>query len=133
MVKVLKRAEEHAAALEELDRLMMLDPEPESAEGERLELLALLVEEYERSHHPIELPDPVDAILFRMEQAGLTQRDLAAYIGSPSKVSEVLARKRPLSLAMIRRLHRGLGISLEVLIQESEVGRRSRRGVAEPV
>src|SRR5690606_13810299 len=79
---------------------------------------ALLVEQYEKEHYPIDLPDPIDAILFRMEQTGLTRKDLMAYLGSSSKVSEVVTRKRPLSLQMIRKLHEGLGIPADILLQE---------------
>ena len=113
--KVIKTDEEHAAALEYLDRLM--DAEPGTPEGDELELWALLIEEYEKKRWPIAYPDPVDAIEFRMDQANLTRKDLVKYIGSASKVSEVLNRKRPLSLSMIRALHEGLGIPAEVLLQ----------------
>jgi antitoxin component HigA of HigAB toxin-antitoxin module len=81
------------------------------------ELLVLLVEKYEAEHYPIDLPDPVEAIKFRMEQEGLEPKDLIPYLGSQSKVSEVLNYKRPLSLSMIRSLQEGLGIPAEVLIQ----------------
>lgn len=114
--KVIKNEAEYEAALAHVAELM--DAAPGSPEEEELELFALLVEQYEQEHYPIALPDPVDAILFRMEQQGLTRSDLAQYIGSPSKVSEVLNRKRPLSLAMMRALHEGLGIPAEVLLQQ---------------
>jgi HTH-type transcriptional regulator/antitoxin HigA len=78
----------------------------------------LLISAYEEQHDPINLPDPIAAIQFRMEQHGLRQADLVSYIGNKSKVSEVLSGKRPLSLSMIRKLHKGLGIPLEVLVQE---------------
>ncbi len=114
--KVLKTEAEYQAALEHLETLM--DADPGSPQEEELELFSMLVERYEEQHFPIDLPDPVEAILFRMEQQGLTRRDLEAYIGSQSKVSEVLNRKRPLSLAMIRALRTGLDIPAEVLLQE---------------
>ncbi len=95
-----------------------MDAEPGSADEEALELWGLLIREYEKEHYPIELPDPIDAILFRMEQAGLKPKDLIPYIGSQSKVSEVLNRKRRLSLTMIRALQQGLGIPAEVLLQQ---------------
>jgi len=114
--KVIKTEAEYEAALARVAELM--DAQPGSPDEQELELFALLVEQYEQEHFPIAPPDPVEAILFRMEQEGLTRKDLAAYIGSPSKVSEVLNRKRPLSLSMIRALHRGLGIPADILVQE---------------
>ncbi len=114
--KIIKNEAEYQAALAYVAGLM--DAAPGSREEEELELFSLLVEQYEQEHFPIAPPDPVEAILFRMEQEGLTRKDLAVYLGSPSRVSEVLNRKRPLSLAMIRALHRGLGIAAEVLLQE---------------
>ena len=114
--KVIKNEADYEAALAYVAKLM--DAEPGTREEEELELFSLLVEQYELEHFPIEPPDPVEAILFRMEQEGLTRKDLVAYMGSPSRVSEVLNRKRPLSLAMIRSLHAGLGIAAEVLLQE---------------
>ncbi len=113
--KVLKTEADYEAALAHVETLM--DAAPGSPE-EELELFALLIDAYERVHHPIDLPDPIEAIKFRMEQQGLRQKDLAPYLGSQSKVSEVLNRKRPLSLSMIRALHEGLGIPAEVLLQE---------------
>jgi len=94
-----------------------MDADLGSIQEEELELLALLVEKYEEEHFPIDPPDPVEAILFRMDQEGLTAKDMIKYLGSQSKVSEVLNHKRPLSLAMIRNLHAGLGIPLEVLVR----------------
>ena len=86
-----------------------------SPEAEQLEILVTLVEAYEATHHPIDPPDPIDAIKFRMEQGGLSLQDLEAYLGR--NAADVLARKRPLTLAMMRRLHRGLGIPADVLLQ----------------
>ena len=116
--KVIKTEAEYEAALARVAELM--DAQPGSPDEQELELFALLVEQYEQEHFPIAPPDPVEAILFRMEQEGLTRKDLAAYIGSPSKVSEVLNRKRPLSLSMIHALHRGLGIPADILVQEPQ-------------
>jgi len=87
--------------------------------GDRLDVLLVLVEDYESKHHPIDSPDPIEAIKFRMEQMNLTRKDLESMIGSRGRVTEVINRKRPLSLAMIRKLHDGLRIPLESLIHES--------------
>lgn len=113
--KIIKTDEEHEEALAYLRSLM--DAAPGSPEEEELELFASLVEQYEQERWPIDLPDPIDAIEFRLEQAGLRRKDLAPYIGSASKVSEVMNRKRPLSVTMMRALHEGLGIPAEVLLQ----------------
>lgn len=98
------------------------DAAPDSAEEEDLELWSLLVDRYEQEHFPIENPDPVEAIKFRMDQLGLKQKDLTQFIPNKSKVSEVLNHKRPLSLSMIRALHQNLGIPAEVLVRESPPG-----------
>ncbi|HBJ83435.1 MAG TPA: hypothetical protein DDZ88_06085 [Verrucomicrobiales bacterium] len=112
--KVLKTARDHRAALAHLEGLMHRS-DPDEAE---LELWSLLVEKYEEEHFPIGAPDPIEAIRFRMEQEELTPTDLQPYLRSKSKVSEVMNRKRPLSLSMIRALHQGLKIPAEVLVQE---------------
>lgn len=117
--KVIHTEADHEAALKRIDALMEKDPDPASPEGEELELLSVLVERYEEKKYPMDLPTPMDAIRFRMEQQGLRPKDLVQYLGSPSKVSEVLNGKRPLTLAMIRRLHEGLGMPAEVLIGEN--------------
>jgi HTH-type transcriptional regulator / antitoxin HigA len=114
--KLIKTEEDYEAAMAYLEDLM--DAEPGSPEAEELELFSVLIELYEKQNFPIELPDPIEAIKFRMEQQRLTRRDLELFIGSQSKVSEILNRKRPLSLSMIRALHTGLGIPAEVLLQE---------------
>jgi len=114
--KVLKTEADYEAALAHVETLM--DATPGSPEEEELEVFALLIDTYEQAHHPIDLPDPIEAIKFRMEQQGLRQKDMVPYLGSQSKVSEVLNRRRPLSLTMIRALHEGLGIPAEVLLQE---------------
>ena len=90
-----------------------------TAEGDRLDVLATLVYACENEHQPMDLPDPVDAILFRMEQQGISRKDLASVLGTRTRVSEVLNRRRGLSIDMIRRLHARLGISAEVLIRPS--------------
>lgn len=117
-MKIIKTEEEYEAALEEVETLMVTDPKPGTETGDQLELLTLLIKNYEDKHYPLELPDPIEAVKFRMEQEGLTQRDLIPYIGNRSKVSEVLNGKIALSLKMIRSLNKGLGIPAEVLLQE---------------
>ena len=116
--KVIKTESDYEIALNEIEKLIDLDPDIGTADANRLELLILLVENYESKNYPIELPDPIEAIKFRMEQQNLEQRDLIPYIGSRSKVSEILNRKRPLTLSMIRAIHSGLGIPAKVLLQE---------------
>jgi HTH-type transcriptional regulator/antitoxin HigA len=113
---------DYKAALRQISNLMESDPEPGTLEGDRLDILATLVQAYEARHFPIGVPDPVEAIKFRMEQSGLTVKDLEPIIGRSNRVYEVLNRKRPLTLAMIRRLHRSLGIPAEVLIAETASG-----------
>jgi len=114
--KLVKTEADYEAALARVSQLM--SARPGTSEGDELELWAHLVEEYEEEHYPIDLPDPIAAIRFRMDQQDLKAADLIPYIGSKSKVSEVLNRKRPLSLAMIRKLHSGLGIPAEILLQD---------------
>jgi len=114
--KVLKTETDYEAALARLDEL--LDAEPDTPEGDEFELWATLISTYEEEAFPIGLPSSIAAIRFRMEQAGLKQVDLIPYIGSASRVSEILKGKRSLSLSMIRKLHEGLGIPAEVLLQE---------------
>jgi HTH-type transcriptional regulator/antitoxin HigA len=111
-ILILKNEADYEAALAEIEKIMV-SPRPDA---DRLELLALLASDYEDKHYPIDTPDPVEAITFRMEQMGLTRKDLERYIGSKSKVSEVLSGKRRLSLSIIRALHEGLGIPVEVLL-----------------
>ena len=105
--------------LKEISRLMQSDPELGTSEGDRLDVLATLVQAYEAKHFPIDLPDPIEAIKFRMEQGGLTAKDLEPMIGRRNRVYEVLNRKRPLTLPMIRKLHQQLGIPAESLIRSS--------------
>lgn len=119
--KVIKNQLDHEQALARLHTLIDSDPTPESPESDEIEVLALLIEHYEKEHFPVELPDPIEAIKFRMEQQGLKRKDLIPYIGSAPKVTEVLNGDRNLSLNMIRRLHQGLGIPLEVLVQAPAV------------
>jgi HTH-type transcriptional regulator/antitoxin HigA len=116
-IKPIKNERDYRKALKEIDSLM--DARPNTPEGDRLDVLVTLVEAWEERHWPIDLPDPVEAILFAMEHRGLSRRDLEPFIGSRARVAEVLNHKRPLTLPMIRRLHQGLGIPAEVLIGES--------------
>lgn len=120
VAKVIKNRSEYDGALAEIGRLMDRDPAPGTPDAERLELLSVLARDYESRTLPRVTVDPVDAIQFRMEQQGLRQRDLVPFIGSKSKVSEVLARKRPLTLTMIRSLHEGLGIPGESLLGQRD-------------
>jgi HTH-type transcriptional regulator / antitoxin HigA len=104
-----------------LDRIEeIFDAKPGTKEGDELEVLGILVDEYEKKHFPIEAPKPVEAIKFRMDQLGMEQKDLAKLLGSKSRASEILSGKRSLSLRQIKILYRKLGIPAEVLIQESE-------------
>ena len=114
-IKPIKNDADYQAALEEIERLF--DAASDTPEGDRLEVLTALVEAYEERHYSIPLPDPVEAILYHMESRGLSCRDIETYIGSRARVSEVLNRKRPLTVEMIRNLNKGLGIPAEVLIQ----------------
>jgi HTH-type transcriptional regulator/antitoxin HigA len=112
----IRNAKDHKAALRELSAYFDHEPEPGSEDGDRFEILATLVEAYETRHFPIKAPDPIEAIRFRMEQGGLTVKDLVSSIGQPNRVYEVLNRKRSLTIEMIRNLHRNLGIPAESLI-----------------
>jgi HTH-type transcriptional regulator/antitoxin HigA len=114
--RLIKTEKDYKIALSRIEGLM--DAEPGTAEMDELELLTALVEMYEDQHYPISPPDPIEAIKFRMDQLGLPQKDMVPYIGSKSKVSEVLNGKRALTLAMMRSLNRNLGISAEVLLKE---------------
>jgi HTH-type transcriptional regulator/antitoxin HigA len=113
--KLIKTETEHEAALARVETLM--DAKSGSAQESELEVWSVLIEKFEEERFPIDLPDPVAAIQFRMEQRGLTQKDLIRFVPSKSKVSEVLRRKRGLSLNMIRSIHEGLGIPTDVLLQ----------------
>ncbi|MBA3356155.1 MAG: ImmA/IrrE family metallo-endopeptidase [Pyrinomonadaceae bacterium] len=118
MIKVIKNEKEYEDALAEISTLIDRDPDPGAPEADRLELLTLLVENYESQAFPKRVPDPLEAIRFRMEQQNLKQRDLVPYMGSPGKVSEVLSGRRPLTLSMMRALHSHLGIPASVLLRE---------------
>lgn len=115
-MKPIKTQTDHKAAITRISELMDIDPSPGSDQDIELEVLAILVETYEKEHFKRDLPDPIEAIRFRMEQQELTNKDLEPIFGGRSKVSEVLNRKRPLSISMIHRLNKQLGLSAEVLI-----------------
>ncbi len=117
-VRAIRNDETYRATLARVSDLIDLDPVPDCAEGEELEILGTLVQAYEAKHYPISLPDPIEAIKFRMEQDGITIKDLEPIIGKSNRVYEVLARKRPLTLGMIRRINANLGIPATVLIGE---------------
>lgn len=117
-IKPIRSKSDYRRALKKIEALMTA--RPGTAEGERLDVLVTLVEAYERKHYPLDLPDPVEAIKFAMEQRGLGVKDLEPMIGRRNRVYEVLARKRPLTLTMIRNLHEKLGIPAESLIRQSE-------------
>ena len=119
-VKIIKTEKDYQAAMSRLSDLMSRDPKPDSKDGDELELLALVVQDFERKTVPPVKADPIESILFRMDQMGLTRKDLTKYIGSISKVSEVLSRKSPLSLPMIRRLHQSMDIPVNILIEDTE-------------
>ncbi|MEX0729457.1 MAG: transcriptional regulator [Aquisalimonadaceae bacterium] len=116
------RTEAHyTATLREIEGLMMAVPD--TPEGDRLDILVTLVEAYERGHFPMDLPDPVEAIKFAMDQRGLAVKDLEPMIGRRNRVYEILSRRRGLTLNMVRKLHKGLGIPAESLISENKEGR----------
>lgn len=115
-VRTIKTKREHASALRLIDQL--LDAKPNTEKGDLLEILSILVEKYEDDHFVIENPDPVEAIKFRMEQLGYTTQELAPLLGGKSRVSEILKKKRTLSLTMVRNLNREWGIPAESLIRE---------------
>ena len=126
-VKPIKNESDYDAALAEIAELM--DACANTPEGDRLDVLVTLVEAYEEKHWRVNPPDPIEAIKLRMQQRGLSRNDLEKVLGSKSRVSEVLNRKRPLTIEMIRRLHGKLGIPAESLIQATTTRRaRQRRG-----
>ncbi|MGH9908403.1 MAG: helix-turn-helix domain-containing protein [Pyrinomonadaceae bacterium] len=120
-IKPIKTKADYRAGLKEIESLMMA--KAHTPEGERLDVLVTLVEAYEKKHFPLDLPDPVEAIKFRMDQMGLTPKDLEPMIGRLNRVYEVLNQKRPLTLKMIWRLHKELGIPAESLIKQPEESR----------
>src|SRR6478735_8251345 len=116
-IRPIRTKRDYDGALKEVERLW--GAKSGTPEGDRLDVLATLIDAYEAEHDPMDPPDPIEAIKFRMEQQGLTRRDLEEIIGTRTRIAEVLNRKRGLSVGMIRRLHERLGISAEVLIRPS--------------
>ncbi len=121
-IRPIRTEVDYDAALAEIERLF--DAKPGTPEHDRLDVLTTLVEAYEAQHYPIPEPDPVEALKYYMESRGLSRTDLEPYIGSRARVTEVLNRKRPLSLNMIRRLYAGLGIPADVLVQPYAVAEK---------
>jgi HTH-type transcriptional regulator / antitoxin HigA len=118
-IKPIKTETDYQAALLEVERLF--DAKQNTSEGDMLEILTTLIEAYEEAHYSIPQPDPVEAILYCMESRGLTRKDLEPYIGTRARVAEIINRKRPLSLNMIQKLHLGLGIPAEALLQPYKI------------
>ncbi|MGZ9234141.1 MAG: helix-turn-helix domain-containing protein [Anaerolineales bacterium] len=118
-IKPIKTEKDYNAALKEIENLF--EAEPGTEEADRLEILSTLVEAYEDEHYNIPAPDPIEAIKYFMESRGLTRADLEAYIGSRARVSEILNRKRPLTLSMIQRLNSELGIPAELLVKPYKI------------
>ncbi len=116
-IRPIRTEEDYKAALREVSAGFDNEPAPGTPDGDRFEILLTLIEAYEARHYPIDLPDPVEAIKFRMDQAGLTPKDLVPAIGRLKRVYEILNRKRPLTLNMIWKLHQEFGIPAECLIQ----------------
>ncbi len=118
-IKPIKTESDYEATLVEIEALF--DARPESEQADRLEILVTLVEKYEADHHPIPAPEPIAAIEYYMDSRGLTRKDLEPLLGTRARVSEIMNRKRPLTLSMIRRLNRDLGIPAEILIRSYAV------------
>ncbi len=120
-IRPIHTEEDYNSSLREVEELMELDPEPGTTESDLLEILSVLVEKYEEEHYKISEPDPIEAILFRMEQGGISRNDLKPIIGSTGRISEVLNRQRSLSITMIRNLHNSLNIPYESLMKETKI------------
>ena len=114
-LRSIKTKKEYQNALSRLE--VIFDAKPGSSQGDELEVLGILIDKYEQEHYPIDFPDPIEAIKFRMEQLGYSQSDLANVVGLKSRASEILSKKRKLTLEMIRNLHNTLNIPTDVLIQ----------------
>jgi len=120
-VKPIKTRRDYESAMKAIERLW--GARAGTREGDQLDVLATLIDAYEAEHFPMDPPDPIEAIKFRMEQKGLTRKDLAKILGTRTRVSEVLNRRRNLSIGMIRQIHKKLGVSAEVLIRPTRTGR----------
>lgn len=120
-MKPIKTQEDYQTTLERIYYLIQLELKDNSPELDELEVLSILVEDYEKKHYPIDFPDPIEAIKFRMEQNGMTEKDLISILGYKSRVSEIFNKKRKLSINMIRKLHEKLNIPLESLIKEYQL------------
>lgn len=121
MLRPIKDNIHHEKYLERAFELMQLDLKPNSKESDELEVLSILIEAYEKKNYPIEPPNPIDAILFRLDQMGMKKSELSKLLGSRSRASEILSGKRKLSIRMIRKLNETLGISAQTLIQDYEL------------
>lgn len=128
-IRPIKTKADYEAAFEEIERLLDLGVEPDTPEGDRFEVLTTLVEAYEDEHYPIPLPDPIEAIKYYMESRGLSRADLEPFIGTRARVSEILNRRRSLSIGMIRKLESELGIPAEILIQPYPLNQETRKTV----
>ena len=120
-IRPIHSEDDYKIALREVSAYFDREPEPGTPDGDRFDVLLTLVEAYEAKHYPVDLPDPVEAIKFRMEQAGLSAKDLVPAIGRLNRVYEILNRKRPLTLAMIWNLHEQFGIPAESLIRPTKL------------
>ncbi|HFU0229614.1 DNA-binding protein [Vibrio parahaemolyticus] len=120
-IKPIKTEEDNRVALARISQIF--DAEPNTPEGDELDVLATLVEAFEEAHYPIAPPDPIEAIKFRMEQQGLEDKDLVPFLGQRSRVTEILNRQRRLSISMIRKLHEGLRIPLDSLVKEYQLAK----------
>lgn len=121
MLKPIKTNSQHDKYLARAYDLMQMDLEPNTKESDELEVLSILIESYEKTNYPIEAPNPIEAILFRLDQLGMPKSELSKLLGSRSRASEILKGKRKLSIAMIRKLNQQLGISAQTLIQDYEM------------
>lgn len=130
VTRPLRSEREYEKAVDEIERYFEREPRRGTPEADRFDLLALVIEDYERQHFPIDPPDPVEAIRFRMEAGGLSQADLGRLLGSRQRASDVLGRRRPLTLPMIWKLHREWDIPAEALIRPRKTARSRRNAVA---
>lgn len=121
VIRPIRTNEDYEQALAQIEALF--NAQPDTPEGDVLDVLTTLVEAYEGRNHPIDAPDPIEAIKYHLESRGLTRRDIEPYIGDRARVSEIMNKRRPLTLEMIRKLHEGLGIPAEILIQPYSIQR----------